>query len=427
MRNCRAAAATAVAAVLGGRSLDAVLPPLKVVLPELDRALLQQLAYGCLRDWRLLEWLMRQLTPQPPKPALLAALLGVGLYQLRSTRIPPHAAVASTVDATAGLGLDRARGLVNAVLRRYQRERAQLEAKLPATAALHYSHPDWLVQHWQSDWPDRLETLLGANQAPAPMWLRVNLARNSRTEYQQQLADAGIASDASPHAPAALRLREAVNVQSLPGFSEGQVSVQDAAAQLAAPLLEVRAGQRVLDVCAAPGGKSAHLLETCAVSLTALDSDATRLQRVHENLARLRLSAQVVTGDGGEPASWWDGQPYDRILLDAPCSGTGVIRRHPDIKWLRRATDIPALASTQLRLLGAVWPLLGPGGLLLYATCSTLKAEGDDVIAEFLREQPDAVAKPLAADWGEPTLHGRRILPGQDGMDGFYYACLVKG
>jgi 16S rRNA (cytosine967-C5)-methyltransferase len=423
----RAGAAAVVATVRAGASLDAALPPAQQRFKSAaDRALLQALSYGVLRDLSLLEWLGTQLLERPLKNPRLHALLLVGLYQLRSTRVPPHAAVSETVAATAGIGQPHARGVVNAVLRRYLRERMALEAAIPDDPALRHSHPDWLVARLRTDWPQAWRGILAANQAPGPMTLRVNARRGTRADYLEQLDAAGLAAETSPHAPQALTLATPVLVEHLPGFADGQVSVQDVAAQLAAPLLHLENGQRVLDACAAPGGKSAHILETADVDLLALDRDAGRLRRVHETLARLALSANCRVADAGEPGAWWDGRSFDRILLDAPCSGTGVIRRHPDIKWLRRDSDIAALAAAQLRLLAALWPLLAPGGILLFATCSLLWAEGEAVVEDFMRERAGAQALPIEATWGEPCGSGRRIAAGESGMDGFYYARLRR-
>jgi 16S rRNA (cytosine967-C5)-methyltransferase len=427
----RALAAETLAAVLGGASLDAVLPAAQAQLKlAADRALLQALCYGVLRDLRLLEALLGQLVERPVRASRLQALLLAGLFQLRSLRVPAHAAVSETVAATARIGQPGARGLANAVLRRYLREHTALEAALPEEPAVRHSHPDWLVARLHTDWPDRWPDILAANQQPGPLCLRVNLRRTSRAEYQARLQAAGLAAMASPHAPEALTLAEPVPVERLPGFAAGEVSVQDVAAQLATGLLDLRDGlprrQRVLDACAAPGGKSAHCLERADVELLALDRDPARLMRVQDTLRRLDLQAQLRAADAATPQSWWDGTPFDRILIDAPCSGTGVIRRHPDIKWLRRERDIAALAQAQRRLLEALWPLLAAGGVLLYATCSLLRAEGEDVVQAFLRAQTDAEVWPIEAAWGEACGAGRRIAVGMDGMDGFYYARLRR-
>ncbi|MCA1798367.1 MAG: 16S rRNA (cytosine(967)-C(5))-methyltransferase RsmB [Xanthomonadaceae bacterium] len=273
----------------------------------------------------------------------------------------------------------------------------------------------------RADWPADWEAITVANNSPAPMTLRAR----ERDAYLTELTAAGIAAMPAPHARDGIVLDESVGVDVLPGFADGRVSVQDASAQLAADLVDAAPGMRVLDACAAPGGKACHLLErTPDLTLVAVERDARRLTRVHENLARLRLAATVVHGDAATPGAWWDGKPFDRILLDAPCSATGVIRRHPDIRLLRRESDIPALAELQRELLAALWPLLAPGGVLVYATCSVLAAENDAAVDAFIAAQPGASATPFAAEWGHPTLRGRQVLPGQDGMDGFYYACL---
>jgi len=424
-----------------GRSLDATLPDLQAGETADDRALIAALAYGALRELRLLDILADELLQRPPK-ATVRSLIVVGLYQLRAMRVPAHAAVHATVAATAELGQPRARGLVNAVLRRYQREAQRLEAKLPGDPGVRYSHPDWLVERLRADWPDRWEAILAADNRPAPMALRVNRRRVARDAYRQRLADTGIPATPVDHAADALVLDEPWSVERLPGFADGDVSVQDVAAQLAAALLDVRPGMRVLDACAAPGGKAAHCLELADCELTAVDIDAQRLERVEETFHRLGFhalspsvargerigerGAVLVQGDATDPRTWWNGHPYDRILLDAPCTGTGVIRRHPDIKWLRRESDVAALAERQRALLEALWPLLAPGGVLVYATCSVLRAEGADVVTGFLADTADAAEDPIAAEWGEAEAAGRRIAAGEADMDGFYYARLAR-
>lgn len=425
--NPRAAAALAVAAVLAGTSLDDALPQASAGLAAADRALAQAIAYGVLRNRRLLEWLAARLLERPLKnePRLQALLLG-GLHQLRAMGVPDHAAVAETVAAAAALGKPWAKGLLNAVLRRYLRERSTLEAALPPDPALRLSYPDWLVARVREDWPSNWEAVLAAGNEPGPLTLRVNRRQTTREAYRDELAAAGIAAEPLAHAPDALRLHEPQPVASLPGWSAGRVSVQDAAAQLAAELLDAHPGHRVLDACSAPGGKTAHLLErTEALQLLALDRDAARLARVAENLHRLKLQAALRVADAARPASWWDGVPFDRILLDAPCSGTGVIRRHPDIKWLRREADLAQAARTQGRLLKALWPLLAPGGVLLYATCSILRAEGEAVARAFRASQADAEELRIETPWGEAREIGRRLAPG-GAYDGFYYARFIK-
>ncbi len=427
---------------MAGQSLEQALPKALAGSKPQDQGFIRALCYGVLREQRLLTHLSNQLLSRPLKSkgnrgqAELLQLILTGLFQLRSMRVPPHAAVAETVAACNSLGQARARGLVNAVLRRYQREADQLTAALPDNPAITQSHPDWMVELIKQDWPRDWPRILAANQEPGPMILRTNKRRIPAGDYLQQLSAAGIKATVLPDAPQAIQLEEAVDVHNLPGFDEGLVSVQDVAAQLAAPLLLHNAGEtsglRLLDACAAPGGKTAHLLELQPqLQLTALDKDAERLQRVADNLQRLGLNHDQVklqAADAGDPDDWWDGMAYDRILLDAPCSGSGVIRRHPDIKWLRRPADIPQLAGQQSRLFRALWPLLNPGGLLLYATCSIFKTEGEAVVDAFLESTPDAQAdaidQPSEISWGVTSGAGRAILPGA--MDGFFYARLRK-
>ncbi|HZR35901.1 MAG TPA: 16S rRNA (cytosine(967)-C(5))-methyltransferase RsmB [Nevskia sp.] len=425
--NVRARAALAVAAVLKGANLDEALAAQSAGLSGPDLSLLKALAYGVVREHRLLDTLAASLLQKPlcEEPAL-QALLACGLYQLRAMRVPEHAAVGETVAAAQDLDKPWAKGLVNAVLRRYQRERAAIDGRLPVTAGVRQSYPDWLVAALKADWPDGWRTVLAGGNEPGPLTLRVNRRLGTREDYLRDLAAAGIEAAAVAEAPEAVRLASPLPVEQIPGFAAGRVSVQDASAQLAAELLGARPGQRVLDACAAPGGKAAHLLEQVPeLELLAVDSDAQRLERVRGNLDRLGLEARLLAADAAKPTVWWDGKPYDRILLDAPCSGTGVIRRHPDIKWLRRDSDIPRMAELQLRLLRALWPLLAQGGVLVYATCSILKAEGEEPLRAFLDTHADARAAPIEAGWGEARAIGRRIAPGGD-FDGFYYARLVK-
>ncbi|GAB3283479.1 16S rRNA (cytosine(967)-C(5))-methyltransferase RsmB [Parahaliea aestuarii] len=425
--DCRAAAARVLALVASGQSLNQALPgQLNAVAPR-DAALLRELCYGSLRMWPRLEALADQLLDKPlrGKDSDVYALILVGLYQLGETRVPDHAAVASTVGATRSLGKGWARGLVNALLRRYLRERETLENALPPAARA--AHPAWLMQRLQGEY-DNLDTLLAANNSRPPMALRVNLSRVARSDYLQQLEGAGIAASAGALADSALYLQQAVDVNSLPGWEAGLVSVQDEAAQLAAPLLQARAGERILDACAAPGGKSCHLLESQPglAELVAMDIDGERLERVEENLERLQLAARVIVGDGAKPPAELAAESFDAILTDAPCSASGVIRRHPDIKLLRRASDIGQLAGQQLAILHGLWPLLKPGGRLLYVTCSILAEENSAVIARFLAQQEGASEQPLAVNWGQPRDHGRQLLPQENGPDGLYFALLTK-
>ncbi len=425
----RVSAARMVAGVLGGRSLsELALRGLDGLAPR-DRALAQELAYGTVRWQPRLAAVLKQLLSKPlkAKEREVEALLLVGLYQLLFLDIPPHAAVGETVAAVRPLKKEWARGLINAVLRRAGREGQALLESISGDESATSAHPAWLVQRLRTDWPQRWQAVVEANNARPPMTLRVNARHSTREAYLEALQTAGIGARASEFTPSGVRLENPVGVERLPGFEGGSASVQDEAAQLAAGLVAPEAGERILDACAAPGGKTGHLLESAPQArVLALDSDAGRLQRVRENLTRLGLCAEIAVGDAGEPGGWWDGEPFDRILLDAPCSGTGVIRRHPDIKLLRRADDIAALVQEQKRLLEALWPLLRPGGMLVYSTCSVLRDENDRQLAAFLASRDDAVEEPIVASWGRSEAVGRQILPGENGMDGFYYARLRK-
>jgi 16S rRNA (cytosine967-C5)-methyltransferase len=430
----RAAAAELVAGVAtDGRSLDELLA--RDTDQGAARGLKRSLAYGTLRwHFRLVE-ILRRLADRPPEqlPPRLRALLEVGLYQLLSGETAEHAAVAETVNAARELGFARTAGFVNAVLRRFQRERDAVLAAVDADLALRTAHPGWLVAALRREHGERVGAILEANNAHPPMWLRVNRQRWSVADATAALEAGGWQVHPHALAPDALRIEPPADVRQLPGFDDGRISVQDAAAQLAVELLDPRAGERILDACAAPGGKTCHVLERVdgPCDLTALDVSEARLARVRGSLARLGLAADVRVGDAAEPATWWDGRPYDRILLDVPCSATGVIRRHPDIKLLRRARDIPALARRQGHLLAAAWRLLAPGGTLLYTSCSVLGAENQAVVGAFLAATPDAsdVTGSLVAGWLPQSPAGGAgygILPGEAGMDGFYYACLRK-
>jgi 16S rRNA (cytosine967-C5)-methyltransferase len=400
------------------------------------RGLKRSLAYGTLRwHFRLLA-LLALLSDRPVRSLepRLRALLEIGLFQLISGETAAHAAVAETVEATRELGIPRAAGFVNAVLRRFQREREQLLAAVDVDLATRTSHPRWLVEALRGDRPGDVEAILEANNAHPPMWLRVNRMRSSVDSTGAELAAGGRLVERHPLAPDALRIEPPSDVRALPGFAEGRLSVQDAAAQLAVELLDPQPGERILDACAAPGGKTCHVLERSGgrCSVTALDVSAARMARVRENLDRLGLVADIRVGDAGEPDRWWDGLRYDRILLDVPCSATGVIRRHPDIKVLRRPEDVARLADRQASLLRGCWALLAPGGRLLYTSCSVLRAENEAVIAGFLRATAGAVDRTAALTgmWPrrDPAVGpGYLVRPGEAGMDGFYYACLERG
>lgn len=438
-----AAAARIVASVTdAGQSLDEALLE-HAGQAESERAAMQALSFGTLRWWPRLERLLALLLDKPSDrtPPVIRALLATGLHQLEYSTHPAHAIVNETVEATRQLHAPRAAGLVNAVLRRYQREAATLRRRLDDDEVAASAHPQWLIDAIRADWPAQWQAILAANNRPAPLWLRVNRRKGSVEDYVARLGAAQIGASRSVVVPEAVALESSRAVQGLPGFESGDVSVQDAAAQFAASLLDSRPGMRILDACAAPGGKACHVLErTPGIGeLVALDIAPRRLQRVRDNLERLGLSATLVAGDARDPQSWWDGRLFDRILVDAPCSGTGVIRRHPDIKVLRRPEDIDRMAAAQSDLLRAAWPLLATGGRLVYATCSVLVRENELVVRAFLRNEPAAVEVRPSIDglaWGAAL--GTQILPDQDGlngeqrmateagMDGFYYACLER-
>lgn len=392
---------------------------------ERDRSLLRAMLAESLRWHHRFEWQLSKLLDRPlkRKDSELAALLRIGLTQLSALRIPDHAAVSATVDATSMLGLARARGLVNAVLRRYLRERDNLAEQAERVDVARFSHPAWLIAAIKNDWPADFESILDANNAPPPLWLRVNRTKIGRDAYVSQLGEAGIPATTHPDCDDAVLVTDACPVHKLPGFFEGLVSVQDASAQRAVELMEIEPGQRVLDACAAPGGKAAHMLERFPAlgELVALDSDSDRLGQVRSNLDRLGLDARLVTGDAMSPESWFDGQRFDRVLIDAPCSATGVIRRHPDIKVLRRQNDLTDLVANQGRMLDAIWPLLVPGGRLVYATCSVLRAENLGVVGAFVDRTGDADLAPFGTD------RHYQVKPGETNSDGFYYARLSKG
>jgi 16S rRNA (cytosine967-C5)-methyltransferase len=406
-----------------GRSLKA---ELAAALPALqdarDRALVEAIVFAALRqraryDAALSAWMQR---PPRGRDAMLRALLHVGLAQLDALALPAHAAVDATVQAARLLGRAHQAGVVNALLRRAQRE--GLPEAAPAGA-----WPPWLRARIEADWPEHADAIFGASAQPGPLWLRVNRRRQARDAARERLDEAGIA--ALPHAEAsdALRVDAPVAVSDLPGFAEGALSVQDASAQRVADALAPAPGTRVLDACAAPGGKAAHLLERDpTLRLTALDIDPRRVRRMQETFERVGVRAQALAGDATAPEAWWNGAPFEAILIDAPCSATGIVRRQPDVLLHRRASDIDALAATQARMLDALWPLLAPGGTLLYATCSILREENERQVEAFLARTPDARSQPLDDAYGHAAGSGRQRLPGEDGMDGFFYARLRK-
>lgn len=432
MNDARTTAARILTEVLrAGRSLSACTSAELGSLDDpRDRALARELAYGVLRWLPEIEQILTQLLRHPlkPKDTDITALLLIGLYQLIHLRTPVHAAVSATVAASRPLGKPWAASLINAILRTYLRDSERLLKAAHAVETARYAHPGWLLAELKQAWPGEWQAIVAANNARAPMTLRVNARKLGREDYLVMLEKAGIAAEPAPYTSHGIILSQPLEVSALPGFKEGHVSVQDAAAQLAAPLLDARPGQRILDACAAPGGKAAHILETCpGIALfVAVEKDPGRVPILNETLKRLQLEARVVQADATRPREWWDGRPFDRILLDAPCSGSGVIRRHPDIKRLKRKTDMPALVNEQARLLNSLWPLLAEQGKLVYVTCSVLPEENEARIAAFLKEHPEARALAIDAPWGRPRGAGRQVLPGETNMDGLFYAALVK-
>ncbi|MDH2077890.1 MULTISPECIES: 16S rRNA (cytosine(967)-C(5))-methyltransferase RsmB [Pseudomonas] len=429
--NPRLAAAKALAAVLSGKaSLNSSLPTQLDKVEDRDRGFTQDLAFGTARWQPRLSALAEKLLQKPFKAADadVEALLLVGLYQLLYTRVPAHAAIGETVGCADKLKKPWAKGLLNAVLRNAQRESETIFAELERDPVVRTAHPRWLQKSLKAFWPEHWEAICAANNAHPPMILRVNRRHQSRDAYLALLGEAGIAATPCVYSRDGIVLEAAADVRSLPGFAEGWISVQDEAAQLAADLLDLAPGQRVLDACCAPGGKTCHILEAepALAGVVAVDLEAKRLVRVKENLERLGLDAELIAADGRDIDKWWDGKPFQRILLDAPCSATGVIRRHPDIKLTRQPDDIVALAQLQGELLDAMWKTLEVGGILLYATCSTLPTENTEVIAAFLERTPGARELDLATAAGIKQPHGRQLLAQQGGHDGFYYAKLIK-
>ncbi len=398
-------------------------------LSAASRAAVRDMASRTVRAWGLCRALAAQLNQRPPGPAMLA-LQQVVLAQLLDPVRPDATTVDQAIEAAkADPALRRGAGFLNATLRRFLREREALVGQALEDPVARWNFPAWWIDTLREAYPDRWEAILEQGNREPPLTLRVNIRRTTVEDWLARLAEAGIA--ATRVGPQAVRLEAAMPVERLPGWAEGHVSVQDAGAQLAAPLLDVADGMRVLDACAAPGGKTTHLLELAELDLVALDPDKARLARVEENLGRLGLRATLVAGDALRPADWHDGRPFDRILVDAPCTASGIVRRQPDVRWRRRRRDMATFSDRQAAMLGALWPLLAPGGKLLYSTCSVFPAEGDTVIARFLQSHPDALRLPLVWSFapGEGSEAVAQLVPtsveGRD-HDGFYYALLGK-
>lgn len=423
--NLRSIAAKSIGKVLDqGQSLSTILPALQKNISDKDRGLLQELCFGTLRVLPQLEWCIQQLMAKPMtgKQRPLHYLLMVGLYQLLYTRIPPHAVLAETVEGAVALKRPQLKGLINGVLRQFQRQQEELLARA-ANNESRYLHPSWLLKRIKLAYPAQWEQIVDANNQKPPMWLRVNRLHHTREDYLQLMQQAGIAAE--PHAEYrdAVRLLVPCSVTDLPGFAEGWVTVQDASAQGCVDLLDPQDGEQILDLCAAPGGKTTHILEAAPKAhVMAVDIDEQRLSRVKENLQRLRQHAEVRQGDGRAPQQWCGDKLFDRILLDAPCSATGVIRRHPDIKWLRRDSDIAELATLQGEILEAIWPRLKPGGVMVYATCSILPQENSEQITAFLQRHAEA----KLVKTGDTEAPGKQNLPHPEDGDGFFYAKLIK-
>ena len=429
--NTRVAVAEVIAQVLRGKSLSALLPEYAPKVAEKDVSLFKELCFGTLRWYPAIELLLKELMQKPlrEKEFEVQGLLASGLYQLIHTRIADHAAINETVAAVAKLNRPWAKGLVNAVLRNFLRQREALDKKLSKNPIYTRAHPQWLLDLLFNGWGSAIALeIIAANNQRAPMVLRVNQQQISRDGYLEQLKAADIPAQATKHSAQGIVLDAPMDVTALPDFDKGFASVQDEAAQLAASLLNLKSGQSVLDACCAPGGKTCHILETQSdlSRVVAVELESRRIQRVEENLARLGLEAELKVADACKLESWWDNKAFDRVLLDAPCSATGVIRRHPDIKLLRKPTDIVKLAEIQLELLRSLWQTLNAGGILLYATCSVLADENDQVIKKFLAETADANIDTIDGSWGIKTDYGRQLFPTINGNDGFYYSRLGK-
>ncbi|HEJ9662931.1 TPA: 16S rRNA (cytosine(967)-C(5))-methyltransferase RsmB [Proteus mirabilis] len=416
--NLRSIAAKAISQVLDqGLSLSSVIPELQKNISDKDKALLQELCFGTLRTLPQLEWIIQQLMDKPlkGKQRILHYLIMVGLYQLLYTRVPAHAALAETVNGAIALKKPQLKGLINGVLRQFQRQQDVLMERFQNNDS-RYLHPSWLLTRIKNAYPELWEGIIEGNNQKPPMWLRVNQIHHSREQYLALLEKEGINAFSDDHHPNAIRLETPCNVHLLPGFNEGWVTVQDRSAQRCAELLAPQNNEQILDLCAAPGGKTTHILEIAPKAhVLAIDIDEQRLARVKENLNRLKLHATVKSGDGRYPEQWCANMQFDRILLDAPCSATGVIRRHPDIKWLRRNEDIAQLAQIQKEILHAIWPYLKSGGTLVYATCSILPEENSQQIAAFLSSMQDAQCD-----------YQHQCLPEQHSGDGFFYALIHK-
>lgn len=416
----RSAAAQIIFDVIdGGKPLE-----FSLVVDSKDKAFIQELCFGVCRWFFQLDFIARQLLSKPfkDKDSDVFVLLLIGLYQLLYMRVPDHAAISETVAACVELKKPWAKGVLNAVLRNFLRQKDELLKLVEKNDEAKTSHPTWFLKKIQNYYPDDWPKICEANNGYPPLTLRVNQQKISRDKYFEK-----ISGKKTQFSNCGVTLEKASDVKVLPGFKEGEVSVQDEAAQLAASLLDLKPELNVLDACAAPGGKTAHILETePSIELTAVDRDVKRSERIFENLERLDLNANVICADAADIETWWDKKSFDRILVDAPCSAVGVMRRHPDIKLIREEKDVNEITKIQAELLRALWKTLKPGGLMLYATCSILAEENQNQIEKFLSETTDAIEEIIKANWGRAVKHGRQILPGNNNMDGFYYCLLTR-
>jgi 16S rRNA (cytosine967-C5)-methyltransferase len=429
--NARLQAVLALKEIIGDRkSLNYALPHHTRDLAPQERGMAKQIVFGVMRWSPRLQFQLKQLMKKPfkGKDSDLQCILLAGIYQMSNMNVNDYAAINESVELTRKLNKGWASKVINGVLRNFQRQQEELQTKTNDDLAARWAHPQWFIKEVKAAWPTHWKEILEANNQQAPMAIRVNQRHQSRAEYCARLDEIELGYQLNPFNDTGLRMAQAVDVFKLPGFEEGDVSVQDSAPQLAADLLDLQPGQRVLDACAAPGGKTAHILENQAElkEVVAIDKKKNRVAMIADTLGRLQLSATLVVGDAAKTDKWWDGEQFDRILLDVPCSATGVIRRNPDIKFFRQAEDVASVVLEQQRLLDDIWPLLAPGGQLVYATCSILPQENSQQITQFLAKQDDAEEIPIDANWGLPCEHGRQVLPGMDDMDGFFYACLRK-
>ena len=429
MINVRGLAALAIAPLLEDKgSLKQTLTESLLRCDDKDRGLLRQLCYGTARNYPKLQLIADTLLERPIRKSdtHIRALLLVGLYQLLEMRIPAHAAISETVEATHQLEAARASGLLNAILRRFSREKDQIIESLYDEQVFLFNHPNWFIEKLKHNWPEFWQEILNQNNVQAPMTIRVNQLHVSRETYLSRLESAGISAIPCVYSTQGITLNSAVDVHELPGFAEGDVSVQDEAAQLSSSLLAAQEGDRILDACAAPGGKLCHLLESSPnISVDALEISPKRADRINENIERLKLNARIIIADATS-TEWWDQKEYDKILVDAPCSATGVIRRNPDIKILRKAEEIHQLSNLQLKILNNLWHMLKRGGTLVYATCSIFPQENERLIERFIKENSDAIHKPIDASWGLERPFGKQLFPQPNGHDGFFYATLKK-